>query len=86
MFRITVSTHEQPNTIRVEGCLKATSVPDFRRACHSVGTGLRLDLAGLDSADAAGISVLRSLRAEGAELRGLTPYIRCLLEKEEASK
>ena len=84
MFRITVSTHEQSTTIRVEGCLKGMSVPDFRRACHSVGTGVRLDLAGLDSADASGISVLRSLREQGAELRGVTPYIRCLLGKEDA--
>jgi anti-anti-sigma regulatory factor len=86
MFRVTVSTHEQSTTIRVEGCLKGMSVPDFRRACHSVGTGVRLDLAGLDSADAAGISVLRSLWEEGAELLGVTPYIRCLLEEDVAAQ
>jgi anti-anti-sigma regulatory factor len=86
MLRITMSNHEQATIIRVDGCLTGMSVPDFRRACHAVGTGLRLDLSGLDSADAAGISVLRSLRAEGAELRGLTPYIRCLLEEEDGSK
>ena len=85
MFRITTSTHEQTTTIRVEGCLEGMSVLDFRRACHSAGTGVCLDLSGLVSADAAGISVLRSLRQEGVELRGATPYIRCLLEKEDAS-
>jgi anti-anti-sigma regulatory factor len=82
MFRITVSTHEQTTTIRVEGCLKAICVPDLREAWRSAGNAVRLDLSDLTSADAEGVHVLRSLRSQGAEIHGASPYICQLLEKE----
>ena len=49
---------------------------------RSAGSPHRLDLSGLLSADEAGIELLRTLQAEGAELHGASPYFRQLLEEE----
>ena len=78
---IRVSTEEggTVTTIRIEGKLTSTSVPDVRAACGSANSPFRLDLSGLQSADRDGIRALRSLSEAGAELHGANPYIRQLL-------
>ncbi len=82
MVRITTLTDGRTTTIRVEGRLDVAAVRDLQTECRSAGTPLRVDLSGLQSADAAGIEALRSLRAEGAELEDASPYIRQLLTQE----
>ena len=81
-LRITVSTDRGRAGIRLEGRLEAAGVPDLRESCHSAGVPLRLDLSGLQSADDVGIDALQSLRAEGVEFRGVSPYIAQLLKEE----
>ncbi len=78
---IRVSTEAGGNvtTIRIEGKLTSSSVPDVRAACESANPPLRLDLSGLRSADSDGVRALLSLSEKGAELRGASPYIYQLL-------
>ena len=81
-IRITVTTDDATSTIRVEGRLDKSKVPELLTVCRSIRSPLKLCLAGLTSADAGGVEVLRSLAAEGAELNGLSPYIRQLLQSD----
>jgi anti-anti-sigma regulatory factor len=78
-IRISTEAAKTVTTIRIEGQLTSTSVPDVRAACESVDPPLRLDLSGLRSADSDGIRALRSLAEAGAELHGANPYVRQLL-------
>lgn len=83
--RIRRSSEGETTTIRIEGRLDAGTVPDLRGECRSCGR-LQVDLSGLLSADAEGIGVLRSLAADGAELRGASPYVRLLLHEGTANE
>jgi anti-anti-sigma regulatory factor len=78
-IRLTTEAGETITTIRIEGQLMSSSVPDVRAACESADPPLRLDLSGLRSADSDGIRALQSLSEAGAELRGASPYIYQLL-------
>jgi anti-anti-sigma regulatory factor len=82
-FRITTETGQTATTIRIEGQLTSASVPDVRAACESASPPLRLDLSGLRSADSDGIRALRSLMETGAELHGVSPFIRQLLLEDD---
>lgn len=82
-LRITASTNGQTAEIRLEGRLEAMGVPDLRESCRTAGLPVRLDLSGLRSADEVGIDALRSLRAQGVEFRGASPYISELLKQRE---
>ncbi len=78
-IRVTTMADGTSTTILVEGRLDKSSKSELLNACRSAASPLTLDLAGLMSADADGVEALRSLAAEGAELRELSPYIRQLL-------
>ena len=81
-IRITSLAEGGRTIIRVEGQLTAKDTSVLEAECRSGGFPQRLDLSGLLSAEKAGIEVLRSLQAEGAELHGASHYIRRLLEEE----
>ena len=81
-IRITSLTEGGTTAIRVEGHLTAKDTSVLEAECRSAGSAKRLDLSGLRSADKVGIEILRSLQAQGVELRGASPYIRRLLEEE----
>ncbi len=78
-IRVSTDAGEAVTTIRIEGQLTSSSVPDVRAACESANPPLRLDLSGLRSADNDGVRALRSLSEAGAELHGASPYINQLL-------
>jgi hypothetical protein len=80
--RITPSTEGGLNILRVEGHLTAKDTSVLEAECRSGGFSQQLDLSGLLSADKAGIELLRTLQAKGAELYGASDYIRRLLEEE----
>jgi anti-anti-sigma regulatory factor len=80
-IRVTTEVGETVTTIRIEGQLSSSSVPDVRAACESANPPLRLDLSGLRTADPDGIRLLRSLSEAGAELHGANLYISQLLLK-----
>ncbi len=77
-IRVTTEAGQATTTIRIDGQLTVTDLPDVIAACESASPPLRLDLSGLRSADVDGIRALRSL-SETAELHGASPYIRQLL-------
>jgi anti-anti-sigma regulatory factor len=79
-IRITTKTDGNKTTVSVEGRLSAAEAPDLIQECQSVDAPLRLDLSGLRSADPAGIELLRSLSAAGAELYDASAFISKLLE------
>ena len=79
-LRITFPTEGEPTTIRVEGHLTQRETPVLNAEYWLAGPRTQLDLSGLFSCDRAGIEMLRSLRAEGAELYGASPYIHQLLK------
>jgi hypothetical protein len=70
-IRISTEAGETVTTIRIEGQLTSSSVPDVRAACESANPSLRLDLSGLRLADRDGMPALRSLSAAGSRLASL---------------
>ena len=60
-FRITTIEKSNKSTIRVEGQLDASAVPDLQREIQVAKAPIEIDLSGLRSADAEGIRALRSL-------------------------
>ena len=77
--RVSTAEGETVTTVRIEGKLTSSSVPDVRAACDSANRPLCLDLSGLHSADRNGIRALQALSEAGAELHGASPYINQLL-------
>jgi hypothetical protein len=68
--------------IRVAGWLEGEAVAEFDRVASGCSEPLRIELSELRSADPAGLTVLRALRARGSQLVGASPYIRLLLGTE----
>jgi hypothetical protein len=67
----------------VDGRLGADVVVELERVVAELSGPMCLDLAGLRSADEAGLGVLRALLAHGVTVTGASPYFRLLLELEE---
>lgn len=83
-IRIAPSERGGRRVVLVEGTLKAATVVDLERVCLASSSPTTLDLSGLRSADAAGVELLHRLRVAGAELTGVSPYLRFLLERAES--
>ena len=86
MLRISdASTPELPLTLRLEGEIKGRWVHELRREC--LGTleraeersTLVLDLAGVSSIDAAGVSLFRELSHRRVLVRNCSSYVEVLL-------
>jgi hypothetical protein len=67
----------------VDGGLNAEVVAELERVVAELSGPMCLDLAGLRSADEAGLGVLRALCAHGVAVIGASPYFRLLLKLEE---
>jgi hypothetical protein len=67
----------------VDGRLGADVVAELERVVGEFSGPVCLDLAGLRSADEAGLGALRALRAHGVAVIGASPYFRLLLGLEE---
>ena len=78
--RITTDTEPDATVIRIEGDLCAEVIEELDRVSGETGGPVLLDLTNLASADAEGLRALGSLRKQGAEIRGASPYIRMRLE------
>ena len=81
-LRITVIAPGTPTTVKVDGRLTSDEVPELRRVCAEVAGRLVLDLSDLASADRQGVSVLRELRAKGADFVGVSPFVQILLDRQ----
>jgi anti-anti-sigma regulatory factor len=82
--RIVLVQEGPPGTIKLDGRLTGADVPELNLACQQIKGQLILDLSDLRSLDRQGASALRELRAKGAELTGLSPYARLLVEPGQA--
>ena len=71
----------ESQVLKVDGHLTAQDTETLVRACEELTGGLVLDLGDLRSADRRGVSALRQLRARGAILTGLSPYLTLLLRE-----
>ena len=83
MIGITATTERRRNVLRIMGRLRADDVPVLEERCSEIGPSDVLDLAELQSADAAGSQKLRELASEGVEIRGASPYVQLLIEGSE---
>lgn len=78
-IRISETIAREGTTLRVDGRLLAEDVAELTRASEGAAAPLTLDLDGLLFADAEGVIVLKELRAGGAALRNVPPYVSLLL-------
>ncbi len=79
--RIDTTSEDSKTIVSVAGRLEGLGVREFlRTCCNSVEDELVLDLTGLRSADSEGINAIRELVCRSAKLRGVSPFIRLLLE------
>jgi anti-anti-sigma regulatory factor len=77
---------EGPVTVvTVAGRLEADNTRELHEVCRTIEGLLALDLSGLVSADASGLRAIREFEAQGADLRGVSPYIRLLLDGDRPS-
>jgi hypothetical protein len=65
--------------VTIDGRLDADGVDELHRVVAWLTGPIRLDLAGLRSADEAGLAALRALRARHIALTRASPYLRLLL-------
>jgi len=79
MLRITqVQEGTAELTLRVEGRVMGPWVGLLRQACEPLlraGTGLRLDLAGVNYVDREGVAWFLTVRGQGVLLAGCRPFV-----------
>lgn len=78
-IRITAIGNDEVQVLKVDGQLSGENGVELVRACEAVTGCLVLDLRDLRFADRRGVGMLRELRARGAVLQGLSPYLELLL-------
>jgi len=66
--------------VSAAGSLAGPAVSELLRTCRSIGGEFVLDLTGLRSAGSDGVSAIRELVCGCAKLRGVSPFIRLLLD------
>jgi len=85
-FKAEVADHGDYRVIRLSGALKGEMSSELTRLVDESQPPVRLDLADLVSADAAGLRTLASLEARGAELVGASPYVSLQLQRARAQE
>lgn len=82
MMRISRGERDGVVVVRVEGKLLDAWLDELRAAiaAEPPRARLALDLSGLAFADAAGVALLRELRARGVRIESCSPFVRGLLE------
>ena len=78
-LRVDTASEASTTVVCVAGRLEGEGMREFRKTCDSIEGEFVLDLSGLRSADSEGISAIRELVARGQKLKGLSPFIRFLL-------
>ena len=83
MFRITTTTIEpDQKLLKAEGAVRGEAVRAIRLACQlelAEGRPVVLDLTGVSFIDPAGVHCVRSLAAQGVQLRGGSPFVVAML-------
>jgi len=78
--RIDTASGRTETIVSVSGRLEGSGVAELMRACHLIEGEFVLDLTGVRSADPGGIDAIRELTSRSATLRGVSPFMRLLLE------
>ena len=84
MLRITKTTSGEKAALKLEGRVAEPWIADLEQVCRTEGLPLVLDFSGVTFADERGTQVIRRLRAEGAELVGLSLFLDALLERSDS--
>ena len=66
--------------VRIAGSLSDAHVPDLLIACGQAPGPVRVDLTDVMTIDAIGVDALRRVRKAGAQLVGISKYLRLKLE------
>lgn len=77
-------THVQDSlglVLKVDGRLDEEVLSELKRACEDFEGPLRLDLRDLIEADESAVIELRGLRASGAELIRIRPFLQLLIDE-----
>jgi anti-anti-sigma regulatory factor len=78
-LRITSNGAGPTAKLKLDGRMTGEEVPEVRRVCAEAKGQVVLDLTDLQFADRQGVGVLRELRAQGAQLIGVSHYLGLLL-------
>jgi len=83
MLRITrANTNENVERLRIEGRLTHADLPRLQESCAELlqnGSGLCLELSGLQFADHEAVATLQALRRRGVALIGASGFLDALL-------
>src|SRR5262245_57252283 len=85
-LQIATSQDDGGTIVMIAGRLGAEGISELEGVVSGLSGPLRLDLAGLRSADEAGLEMLRALRVRGISLIRVSPYHRLLLADGPARK
>ena len=79
-IHVSEAKHPGGTLLKVDGHLKFGDIVELTKACRSADDLNVLDLSDLQSADKAGLEILRELASLGVQLRNASPYIELLLK------
>ena len=80
-IRIDIKTEGLVDVVCVSGRLVASSIKQLVDVCEPIESYFVLDLSKLIFADHAGIGVIQSLREKGADISGVSPFIKMLIDR-----
>jgi anti-anti-sigma regulatory factor len=78
-LRISAIEADPAGRLKLAGRLTVEVVPELMRVCAGLEANVVLDLTDLQFADRQGVSVLRELKAQGAQFIGVSHYLGLLL-------
>ncbi|TWU06265.1 hypothetical protein [Stieleria varia] len=79
-IHVSETKHPRGTVLKVDGHLKAGDVAELTKACRLANDLNVLDLSDLQSADKAGLEILRELACRGVQVRNASPYIELLMK------
>ena len=79
--RINSTNIGERTILTIAGRLQAADVSELDEEIHAEIESIVFDLSELLSADETAVSRLRELAAEGAEFRGVSPYVKLLMNQ-----
>jgi hypothetical protein len=85
VVRITKTNGSGQTVLKVDGLLQSMDVDSLHREWATIAGPAALELSELRSADSSGVDAIHRLKAEGAELRGVSPYLELLLSTSRAT-
>jgi hypothetical protein len=81
-IRITKIVDTDTTVLNVAGALNSEHIGLLYHVFRDINGPVTLELSALQSADRVGVAKLLEIASLGAELRGASPYIELLLERE----